>query len=219
MTTTERARAQTRKEKMRRIREEDIVSAAERVFFSKGFSGSTMDEVAREAEYSKRTIYSYFTSKEQIYDAIINRAFQIQNRMFTEALRDASPTGGLDKVIILGKTCLEFAEKFPNYFEATIYYDNKDESFVAQDEIKTALYREGDIGVTLLIECIREGMADGSIAGDFEPASLAFVLYANIIGIGSIILKKEKYIRHSYQKSLPDLIAEQFKFIIKGLKP
>ncbi len=53
----------------------DIIDAAERVFFEKGIQQSTMDEIAREAEFSKRTIYVYFQSKDQIYYEIMLRAF------------------------------------------------------------------------------------------------------------------------------------------------
>ena len=56
-----------RKEKEKEIRRKDILDAAERIFFTKGYRSATMDDVAKEAEYSKRTVYVYFSSKEQIY--------------------------------------------------------------------------------------------------------------------------------------------------------
>lgn len=208
-----------RKEKVRKIRQEDIINAAEKVFFAKGFHNATMDEVAKEAEYSKRTIYVYFSSKEQIYDAIILRAYQHLNRMFKTAVEHDNPADGLKKVLLLGKTYLEFVTAFPEYFEAMIQYENREEDLINQDEFKAASYREGDVSVALLIGFIREGIADGSITADFDATNLAFVLYANIIGTGNLILKKEKYIRHSYQKDLPELISEQFKLLVRALKP
>ena len=62
-----------RKRQEKEIRRKDIVDAAERVFFSKGFENASMDEVAKEAEFSKRTVYIYFNSKEQIYFEIMIR--------------------------------------------------------------------------------------------------------------------------------------------------
>jgi len=55
------------KDKRRNINKTDIIDAAERLFFSKGYNNSTMDEVAKESGFTKRTLYSYFTSKEEIY--------------------------------------------------------------------------------------------------------------------------------------------------------
>ena len=40
-----------------------ILAAAERLFAEKGTEKTTMDDIAREAEYSKATLYVYFQSK------------------------------------------------------------------------------------------------------------------------------------------------------------
>ena len=57
-------------EKRKNNNKNEIVDAAERLFFSKGYDNSAMDEIAKEAGYTKRTLYSYFTSKEEIYEKI-----------------------------------------------------------------------------------------------------------------------------------------------------
>mgnify|MGYP002783385690 CR=1 FL=1 len=48
-----------------------ILAAAERLFAEKGTEKTTMDDIAREAEYSKATLYVYFQSKEEIINAIL----------------------------------------------------------------------------------------------------------------------------------------------------
>jgi AcrR family transcriptional regulator len=208
-----------RKEQVRKIRQEDIINAAERVFFTKGLSNSTMDDVAKEAQYSKRTLYVYFSSKEQLYDAIVLRAYQILNHHYHQAFKENIPTNGLEKVILMGKMYIDFIYQYPKYYEAMIHYENRDEDLTSQDEFKIANYREGNISADLLIDCIKEGIADGSIFKGLDPVSTAFTLYTNIIGIGNIILKKAKYITHTYHKNVTDLTEEIFKLIIRGLKP
>lgn len=209
----------SRKEQERKIRYEDIINAAEKVFFSKGLNNATMDEVANEAEYSKRTIYAYFTSKEQIYDAIISRAYTILNSLFEQAFKNNHPANGFEKVMLMGQTYLDFINNYPKYFEAMAYYENQDEDLVNQDEFKAANYQAGNIGSDLLIECIKEGIADGSIFKELDPVSTAFVLYANIIGIGNLILRKEKYITHTYHKESATLISGMYQLITRGLRP
>ena len=49
----------------------EIIDGARRVFFDKGFDGASMDEVARVAGVSKATIYVYFDSKEDLFDALV----------------------------------------------------------------------------------------------------------------------------------------------------
>ncbi len=208
-----------RREKVRNIRQEDIINAAEKVFFAKGYHNATMDDVAKEAEYSKRTIYAYFNSKEQVYDAIIARAYQILNRQYEQALNTDIPANGLEKAILMGQVYIDFLSQYPKYFEAMVYYENRDDDLSSQDQFKLANYREGNVIADKLIACIKEGIADGSICNELDPVSTAFTLYANIIGIGNIIQKKEKYILHTYNKHSAELIETMFKLVTAALRP
>lgn len=53
----------------------EILNAATRVFCQKGYADATLDEIAREAEFSKGAIYLYFSSKEDIIYNIVKVAF------------------------------------------------------------------------------------------------------------------------------------------------
>ena len=52
---------------------ERIVATAERIFFAAGFSRVSMDDLARELGMSKKTLYSHFTSKEELLRAVLVR--------------------------------------------------------------------------------------------------------------------------------------------------
>lgn len=47
----------TRREREKLIREEEILSAAEKIFCEKGYDSASMDEIAIVAQFTKRTIY------------------------------------------------------------------------------------------------------------------------------------------------------------------
>lgn len=53
------------------VRKDEIVAAAARVFFEKGFSRTSMDDVIAVTKGSKRTLYKYFPSKEDLFFAVI----------------------------------------------------------------------------------------------------------------------------------------------------
>jgi len=59
-----------RKERERLQRSHDILEAARRVFESKGFLNTTLQDVAKEAEISVGLIYRYFQSKEDIFASL-----------------------------------------------------------------------------------------------------------------------------------------------------
>jgi AcrR family transcriptional regulator len=52
-------------------RERAILDAALKVFAAHGFSGATMDAVATEAGLTKPTLYSYFSSKDDLFQAMM----------------------------------------------------------------------------------------------------------------------------------------------------
>ena len=52
---------------------ETILAAAEHAFLASGFGAVTMDRVAREAGASKATVYARFTSKEELFGAVVAR--------------------------------------------------------------------------------------------------------------------------------------------------
>jgi AcrR family transcriptional regulator len=52
---------------------ERIVATAGRIFFAGGFSRVLMDDLARELGMSKKTLYSHFTSKEELLRAVLLR--------------------------------------------------------------------------------------------------------------------------------------------------
>ena len=51
-----------------------ILDAAEQLFLGKGFRSSSIDEIAEMAPASKPTIYSHFSGKEALFEAVIARA-------------------------------------------------------------------------------------------------------------------------------------------------
>ncbi len=53
-------------------KEDAIIEAATRLFLSKGFSGVSMEEIAKGSSVAKQTLYSYFKGKDDLFRAIIH---------------------------------------------------------------------------------------------------------------------------------------------------
>ena len=100
------AQTETRKERDRRQREEDFLSAAERLFSEKGYFETSMEDVAREAEYATGTIYRYFESKEALYHQLL----LIKGRSYHEAMLKelGSSSPPLDKLHALIRSKVRF---------------------------------------------------------------------------------------------------------------
>lgn len=58
------------------VRKTELLDAAERLFITKGFQITTIDDIRAELGVAKGTFYHYFKSKDDILDAIIGRIVQ-----------------------------------------------------------------------------------------------------------------------------------------------
>ena len=71
-----------------------IVDAATTVFLSKGYSGTSMDEIAALAAVSKQTVYKHFANKERLFAEIVRAATDQVDRVI-QLVADAPITGDL----------------------------------------------------------------------------------------------------------------------------
>ena len=87
--------ATDRKEREKEQRKNAIIDAAEKLFFSRGFDSVSMEEIAKEVELGKGTLYLYFKSKDSLFFAIVSRRWT----EFGEALTEKMSRGktGLEK--------------------------------------------------------------------------------------------------------------------------
>jgi AcrR family transcriptional regulator len=67
---------QERRERERDRRRQQIMVAAKRVFSTKGFGKTTMEDIAKDAELSPGTIYLYFKNKDELYASLSLRVLQ-----------------------------------------------------------------------------------------------------------------------------------------------
>ena len=88
-----RARRQARKRAQ-------ILEAASRIFARRVYHQVTMDEIARESHVGKGTLYRYFPSKEDLYLAIVDQAFELLiQRLEAEHGAESPPTVTLGRMI------------------------------------------------------------------------------------------------------------------------
>ncbi|HZP58445.1 MAG TPA: helix-turn-helix domain-containing protein [Dehalococcoidia bacterium] len=66
-----------RAEAAKKMRREEILAAARRVFAERGFRGTTIADIAEEAGIALGTIYLYFPSKEAVFGALSRRFGEI----------------------------------------------------------------------------------------------------------------------------------------------
>ena len=91
-----------------RAKRDQILSGARRVFLRDGFAAASTDAIAAEARVSKRTLYVYYSSKEELF-ADVMRKLTIENPQTRalETIEEMSPGSEGE----LRRDLLELAEK------------------------------------------------------------------------------------------------------------
>jgi AcrR family transcriptional regulator len=69
------------KKKLRQVRTEQILDAAEEILAEKGYHESSIDEIAARSGMSKGTLYQHFLRKEDLFVAIFERGLQLFEQM------------------------------------------------------------------------------------------------------------------------------------------
>jgi len=199
------------------IKRKDIIDAAERVFFSKGYENASMDEIAKEAEFSKRTVYVYFGSKEQIYYEVMIRGYRLLIEMIETSFRESHPQNALEELRCIFFTFFRFSENFPAYFKAIMEYETKDADDQAgiEDESKAECYRLGELIFGYLFHALQKGVAEGSLHTGLGSEKAALILWACTIGIYNTGEKKSDYLKQYHQINPKDFVTEAFDMIIR----
>ncbi len=114
------------RDERRKHRAEDnrlfILEAAEKVFSQRGYSLTTVDEIAAEAQFSKATLYRYFKSKRDIFfDVILNSFEEVSQEL--EALKNKELSAG-EKLKELIQLLLQVFSKKKSV--SRIFYTEKD---------------------------------------------------------------------------------------------
>jgi AcrR family transcriptional regulator len=172
----------TRREREKKIREEEILSAAEKIFYEKGFHDTSMDEIAKAAQFSKKALYLYFINKEDIYFTVVAREFKMVLVYFERGIKNG--TTGLDKVRLLSEAYYDYYKDYPQSFRMMNYCQ-----FIQSSRENISHYNEiSEIRNKLFqnfANVIEEGKTDGSIRKDLNTKDTVMSLFMLITGFFS----------------------------------
>lgn len=190
------------------VKEDDIIRAAEKVFFSLGFGNAKMEDIAKEAGYSKVTVYSYFGSKENLYMALTHKAMQhLINGMY-DSLDKLKGQSGLESFMAMSENYLQFCVSHRHYVDLMLNYLSIVRMTVAGDKLDkisqamqdSIYYRKirgiQNVTIDLTVEEIKRGQQDGSILSQKSPWLIHHAMWSMITG----------YAKVNYQPSASEFI-------------
>ncbi|HSO47371.1 MAG TPA: TetR family transcriptional regulator C-terminal domain-containing protein [Rhizobiaceae bacterium] len=164
-----RAAGTQRRTRIQQENEERILEAALEVFSARGFSGSTIDEVAEAAGMSKPNLLYYFRTKEAIHRALIERVLDTWLDPLRSFDADGDPVSEIRSYI---RRKIEMARDFPR--ESRLFAN---EILEGAPRIEDALKGPLKELVDAKAQVIRQWQRDGKLAR-CDPYHLIFSIWA-----------------------------------------
>ena len=172
----------TRRSRMadeRLARMELILDSAEKLFVEKGFAGTSINDIAAEADFSRTSIYQYFSSKEEIYLHILERYTEPLTERLQQATEDAPTVPG--KIRAFLAELRKMKREKSNFFELYFIQRQQVEPRLP-DELRKQLNAKRRRLENVFREFYREGVEKGEVrAIRFKDASNLF--FAQIMGM------------------------------------
>ncbi len=183
-----------------------IVNVARKIFSSQGFRKTTMEDIARSSGKGKSSIYYYYESKEEIFEAVVEKE--------AEELRIA-----LEKVINSGKDPMERLKDyimFRLYHVKTVsnfYAALKEESLNKMDFAEDVRKRFEEQEFQMVAEILESGISDGAFK--INNAEIGSVAISTMLKGLELPLFLNEYTRAEKENLLDGLIHVLFYGLIK----
>jgi len=179
-----------KKEKLKEFHRNNIIAVAKKLFIEKGVVQTTMDDIAKEGEYSKSTLYAYFKSKDEIYSYIVYENTLMLKQAIVDAIKD---NDSLDAAFMaICEAHVSFYDNYPLYFESMIGSITE-----AQDDsspIYRMIFELGEEINKVIMDFLDERIKMKQIRPDIDTLQTAFALWAGICGLITMTNNKSSYI-------------------------
>jgi AcrR family transcriptional regulator len=171
-----------RKERERQVRRNAIIDTAEEFFVSRGYDDTNVDDLAKQAGYTKATIYNYFESKDDLFVAVTSRAFANLCHTLEQYMKKPGIPYELRS---MGDAYLYYVESFPvqsGLFESNrlgLVIGNiltKEEDKEIMTESETEFIQNQRCVEKLMMEVITQTMTNAGVQEKVDPFKVIMAL-------------------------------------------
>lgn len=183
----------SRKDREKLQRQTEILDAAEKIFARDGFEHASMNEIAKESEFTKRTLYQYFEDKSDLYLSVALRLYNSMN----ENMKSLKPRGnnGFEKLRACFKDYYSFYKD--NEAKFRIIYDIGNVRKVSKSPKIEEFLKIDQYMFQHLNELVTEGQKDGSILNRSDTMTITSSIIFLFTGfLNQLTISGNNYAKH-----------------------
>jgi AcrR family transcriptional regulator len=214
--STQIYRQQEREEK-RLLNKELILSVAKQLFLDQGFFNTHMAEIADLAKISRKTLYRYFSSKEEIAMEIELSIFETLLTVQNQYIQNLQGSG-YEKLSRYLEKLDELVDEYHQLVRFTGLFDFYMVGDYPNQNMRTAfidLIQKVDQPFILFIQ---EGLKDGSIVSDLDVNYLARTIANSFLSLAQRITTRQSQLDQELNIDSRQILSIQRALFLKALK-
>ena len=190
----------------------EILEVATREFATHGYAGARVDDMAALMRTTKRMIYYYFGSKEQLFVAVLERAYsEIREAEQSVDVEGLDPPAAIRRIAEL---TFDHHESHPDFIRLVSIENIHHAEHMAKSE---AIARLGSPATDVIGRILERGRADGAFRTDVDAIDLhmmisAFCVFriANRHTFGTLFGRDltDAALRDRYRTMVGDMVVE-----------
>jgi AcrR family transcriptional regulator len=149
----------------------EILDVATREFADNGFAGARVDEIAAKTRTTKRMLYYYFGSKEQLYVEVLERAYAGIRAL--EQQMDVEHLDPLDAIRQLAELTFDHHESHPDFIRLVSIENIHRAEYLARSSTLPGL---ANPALDVLARIIERGRAAAVFRSDVDPLDVHMMI-------------------------------------------
>lgn len=192
-----------------------VLTSARTTLEKRGVDETTMEAIAADADYTRRTLYAYFASRDEIL-LLLHMENNVPRREKQLAAMSRQKTG-LRKFLVWGETYAQWAEENPAEFRLQLYWDYRGVDPTSLDnQTFEAFETQNNLLAEDLKSVVTLGLEDGSIRKDAD----ADITISQFLYSLRAVLSRALFPTYSFADfECTPYVAHFLATLEKGLKP
>ncbi len=195
------------------INKNKIMNNAKKLFLRRGIEQTSMEDIAKETNICKATLYTYYHNREAIRNDIVLEAMLYLYNTFSETINISLPIK--DNFMSVCNSLFIFKQKYPLSFQYIVENICIDEAILSENETLQKIYETGEKINLLLINVFGAALPNKS---KNEVVAICLEFWGSIYGIISVAENKKDYIKKTTGKNQNEFINDGFEHLFQILK-
>lgn len=189
---------------------ESILDAAERVFFERGVSRTTLEQVAHATGVTRGAVYWHFQNKSDLFNAVVERVRMPLESAFYRILETADTLDDLERLCATALAEVHEDERLRRVYTVLLLKCEYTEDMGSLIERERAAREQATKSLTRFFSRLQK---TGQIITAREPRALALALYAYMLGLYT------DYLRSPALYRMPNDADTLTRYFFAPLKP